>query len=99
MPQARSKNRAPALALFEQQYAAGVQPERPPERAGRPPARTVGGGRAPALAVTAFLEALRLVDGPPGERTRDEGGATYMRPLVMHSAPHPSTLKLEENVG
>ena len=43
MLQAKSKNRAGALAPFEQQDRDGVRPERPPPRAGRPPARTVGG--------------------------------------------------------
>ena len=43
MLQAKSKNRAAALAPFEQQNRDGVRSERPPPRAGRPPPRTVGG--------------------------------------------------------
>lgn len=43
MLQAMSKNRAAALAPFEQPDRDGVRPERPPPRAGRPPPRTVGG--------------------------------------------------------
>jgi len=45
MLQAMSKNRAAALAPFEQPDRDGVPPERPPPRAGRPPPRTVGGPR------------------------------------------------------